>query len=518
MMRAGLTVLWFLMGWTAVGAQTLPVPLPKDLGGAGLPASGAALPPELAALRARYAVSLSTADRAVTGQWMTTMSALEKARAAAGDYEGAARMRVRREESLVLMGTDDGRMTVRLSIKEVTGKGSGLTIGETGGTATLTSNGAFLEWDVSSEFKGWYDIMLTHGVGGRGDHTAEVTPITGPRPPAEKSDSDSSPPVAGGWASIQNLSSLNRNETVLRRQIVSTGGWNAWRRVSMGRMELNGRLARLRLTVEDPTREGVMQFRYLELVPSTPPAPGAKGAAEKLKLARDEFVKDFRSLALTANGKYRAGLDALEQQATRSKDTDTLIRVRNEKDALTNSPEALALSSPSGGSSHSGPIKLEVNNSFNCTVRGDIRPDKDRTALTMLRPAGTATVTWRLLAFNVASGVYQVEIKGRVPVNGGGTGTLAAFGAASAPAGKALGFKIDPVVKPEARGKKLESGESPPAAQRLELDAGHVVIGKGAESLTLTVTGLTHSDGSLMDLRYLTLTRTGDVPPAKPAP
>lgn len=286
----------------------------------------------------------------------------------------------------------------------------------------------------------------------------------------------------------------------------------------MGRMELNGRLARLRLTVEDPTREGVMQFRYLELVPSTPPAPGAKGAAEKLKLARDEFVKDFRSLALTANGKYRAGLDALEQQATRSKDTDTLIRVRNEKDALTNSPEALALSSPSGGSSHSGPIKLEVNNSFNCTVRGDIRPDKDRTALTMLRPAGTATVTWRLLAFNVASGVYQVEIKGRVPVNGGGTGTLAAFGAASAPAGKALGFKIDPVVKPEARGKKLESGESPPAAQRLELDAGHVVIGKGAESLTLTVTGLTHSDGSLMDLRYLTLTRTGDVPPAKPAP
>lgn len=517
MMRAGQTVLWFLLGWTAAVAQTLPVPLPKDLGGAGPPAADAVVPPELAALRARYAVSLSTADRAVTGQWMTTMAALEKARAAAGDYEGAARMRARREESLVLMGTDDGRLTVRLTVKEVTGKGSGLTIGETGGTATLSSNGAFLEWDVSGEFKGWYDIMLTHGVGGgRGDHTAEVTPITGPRPPAERSESDSYPPLAGGWASFQNLSSLNRNETVLRRQIVSTGGWNAWRRVSLGRMELNGRLARLRLTVEDPAKEGVMQFRQLELVPST--APGAKGAAEKLKLARDEFVKDFRNLAVAANRKYRAGLDALELQATRSKDTDTLIHVRNEKDALTNSPEALALSSPSGGASRSAPIKLEVTNSFNCTVRGEIRPDKDRTALTMLRPVGSATITWRLLAFNVGSGVYQVEIKGRVPVNGGGTGTLAAFGASSTPAGKALGFKIDPVVKPEARGKKLESGESPPSAQGLALDAGHVVIGKGAETLTLTVTGLTHSDGSLMDLRSLTLTRTGDVPPVKPAP
>ena len=517
-MRARLTVQWFLLGWTAAGAQTLPVPLPKDLGGAGSPASDAALPPELAALRARYAVSLSTADRAVTGQWMTSMATLEKARAAAGDYEGAARMRVRREESLVLMGTDDGRMTVQLTTKEVTGKGSGLTIGETGGTATLTSNGAFLEWDVSGDFKGWYDIILTHGVNGRGDHTAKVTPLTGPRPPAEKSESDSSPPVAGGWASFQNLSSLNRNETVLRREIVSTGGWNAWRRVSLGRMEINGRLARLRLTAEDPAKEGVMQFRQLELLPSTPPAPGAKGAAEKLKLARDEFVKDFRSLALAASRKYRTGLDALELQATRSKDSDTLIQVRSEKDALTTSPEALALNSSSGDSSRSAPIKLEVTNSFNFTVRGEIRPDKDRTALTMLRPVGTATVTWRLLAFNIGSGDYQVEIKGRVPVNGGGTGTLAAFGASSTPAGKALGFKIDPVVKPEARGRKLPPEESPPSAQRLELDAGHIIIGKGAETLTLTVTGLTHSDGSLMDLRYLTLTRTGDVPPAKPAP
>ncbi len=515
-MRAALPFLSLALFGVIVAAQT--PPLPGDPGGANSLATDPAVPPRLASLRAHYSVSLGTADRAVTGQWMTSLAELEKSRAAAGDYEGAARARARREETLTLMGTGDGRIPVKLTVRELTSKGSGLTIGEAAASATLSSNGAFLEWDVSGDFKGWYQIMLTHAVGGRGDHTAEVTPITGPRPPLNKSDPDYKVPLAGGWACLQNVSPLSRNETVLRREIVSTGGWNAWRGVNLGRMEINGKLARLRLTVEDAAKEGVMHFRHLELIPSTLPSPGAKGAADKLALARDAFVKDFRSQALEASRKYLAGLDLLEQQAIRSKDTDALVRVRNEKQALAKSPELLAFSAADDSAGSSAAIKLDVGNSFNCTVRGEIRPDKERTALTGLRPANTATVTWRLLAFNVGSGTYQVGIKGRVPVNGGGTATLAAFGVSNAPAGPALKITIVPVVKPEARNNKPETGVEPPAAKELELEAGVLVIGKGAESLVLTVTGLTHADGSLMDLSNITLIRTGEVAPPKKTP
>ena len=512
MMRVALTFLSLTLFGTMAAAQTPPT------SGASSLAIAPAVPPGLAALRAHYSVSLGTADRAVTGQWRTSLAALEKSRAVAGDYEGAARARARREETLSLMGTDDGRIPVRLTVSEITSKGSGLTIGEAAAIATLSGNGAFLEWDISGDFKGWYEVMLTHAVGGRGDHTAEVTSTTGPRPPLNKNDPDYHAPLAGGWASFQNVSTLSRNEMVLRREIVSTGGWNAWRGVNLGRLEINGRLARLRLTVEDAAKEGVMHFRHLELVPSTPPAQGMKGSADKLAQARDAFVKDFRTQALAASRKYRAGLDLLEQQATRSKDTDAVVRVRNEKDALAKSPEMLALAAVDAVAVSPAAIKLDVGNSFNCTVRGDIRPDKERTALTGLRPANTATVTWRLLAFNVGSGTYQVGIKGRVPVNGGGFATLAAFGASSAAAGPVLRITIAPVVKPDARNNKPEAGVEPPTAQALELEVGELVISKGAESLVLTVTGLTHPDGSLMDLSQITLTRTGEVLPAKTPP
>jgi len=77
---------------------------------------------------------------------------------------------------------------------------------------------------------------------------------------------------------------------------------------------------------------------------------------------------------------------------------------------------------------------------------------------------------------------------------------------------------VDPVEQPDTKGKQREDAGEPAVARRVELEAGKLVIGKGAETLVLTVTGLTHPDGSLMDLSHLTLTRTGDVPAAKTTP
>lgn len=508
---------------TGIPATAQEPALPKEIAGLNAPADAPqpADPDALLALRAKYVESISSAERAAHGQWAAQLASLESTRAAAGDYTGADRARARKEAALAISGTDDGRLSVRLGTAEVTGKGSGLTTNAS--TATLSSSGAFLEWERAGDFKGWYEVRLTHAVQGSGDYSSETTPIVGPLPAdrrSKKASADNPLPSAGGWVSFQNISSLTRSDNVLRRELLSTGGWNAWTTVSLGKLEINGRLARFRLTADEAYSSGLMHFRHLELVPSPPPNASSAEGESRLTRARETFDKTFRQQTTAATNRFRDGLNALEQQALRAKDTDLVVRVKNEKALLAQSPEKLALSSEEDFIGSGGPIKLTVDNSFSCQYRGETRFDNKSNRLIALRPAGSASVTWRLAAFNVGSGVYAVKVKGKVPVTGGGTATLAAFAAANAPAGNTLKFEVKPVVKPEERNKKPpeDSDYYPPQPQHVELEAGSVTIRKGAETLTLSVAGLVHNDGSLLDISSLTLTRTGDVPPPAKSP
>lgn len=487
-----------------------------------LAAAQTAPPGELTALRDHMSASFNVADRTVTSQWLTGLAELEKARAAAGDYEGAQRARLRREQALATAGSDDGRAAILLAARNVTGKGTGLIVSENKLTTTFGTNGAFMEWDLTGDFKGWYEIMLTHGVLGGTDHSADIQPVTGPIPAALRKQKDaltSEAPAAGGWVSFQNMSSLGGGNILLHREIVSTGGWNAWRTVTLGRIQIApSRLAKFRLTGEDVAGKGLMQFKQLELVPVSEPAAAAAGGETRLTAGRQWFEKEFRTGIAASASTYKTALTALEQQAIRTKDSDLLFRVREEVKRLAASPDKLALSSNEDLASSPGGITLAVGNSFGCQYRGDITLDTGKTFLTKLKPAGAASVTWRLSAFNIGSGAYDVTINCRVPVNGGGSATLAAFGESSAPAGKALAFDVKPVVKPEDRNKPIASGDDPPTAQKRTEEPGRIVINKGAQTLILTINGLTHGDGWLMDLTSITLTRTGDVPAEKKTP
>ncbi|HWB05651.1 MAG TPA: hypothetical protein VG796_21710 [Verrucomicrobiales bacterium] len=504
------------------GAQTPAPPSPS-----GGPASSAAerpqtpAPPALAALRARYAESIVSADCAAISQWLPALAALEKTRATAEDYEGADAVRRRAEQALAVAGTDDGRIPIRLSSRDIAGKGSGLKVDDSAGIITISSGGAFLDWEVSGEIKGWYEARLTHAVAGRKDRTAEITPFTGPLT-QERRNRKSGPDDSGaqsGWISFQNVSNLNRDELVLRREIVSTGGSHEWVTVPLGRLEIPGRLAKFRL-VNDEAGSNPLRFRSLELVPVPAPATGEDGAA-RLAKAREVFNREFRIQTQASNNHYRDSLTQQELQARRANDTDTQVRLRDEKERLAKTPEQLALGEAGESGSRNTPIVMDVapsSASFKFSYRGDITPDSTRTGLTKLRPANSASITWKLAACHVGSGVYSVEIKGRVPLNGGGTATLAATGPGGAAFGKPLNIEVKPVVS-SSKPKKAESGsEAAPGPENRTLQAGSVAIGKGAESLTLTVTGLTHSDGWLMDLQQLTLTRTGDAPAAKTTP
>jgi hypothetical protein len=182
------------------------------------------------------------------------------------------------------------------------------------------------------------------------------------------------------------------------------------------------------------------------------------------------------------------------------------VRLRNEKARLASAPEQLAL----GEVGTIGPVTLDLAASFKCFWSGEIGHDSKRTGLTKLRPANSASIIWKLAACNVRSGVYTVEIKGRVPVNGGGTATLAASGSSS---GKPLDILVKPVTISLTKPKKTDSAADTPTAESRTLQPGSITIGKGAETLTLAVTGLTHPDsGWLMDISQITLTRTGEAP------
>jgi hypothetical protein len=475
------------------------------------------LHPAVAAVRARLGQSLAVADRTVTFQWLSSLTELERRRASAGDYEGAQRVRLRGEQALAAAGTDDGRSSVPLLVGDSTNKGTGLSVNESQTTAEFRTKGAFLEWDMTGAFGGWYEVMLTHGVMGGKDQTAEISPVIGPIP-KHREDSDSEAAPTGGWVAFQNMSNLGA-ATVLRREIVSTGGWNSWRTVSLGRIQMpDSRLAKFRLTGEEVAKRGLMHFRQLELIPVSAPASAAVAGEDKLTGARVVFEKEFRSRVSVNSTGYRSALASLEQQAIRTKDNDLLYRVREEVKRLAETPEKLALSSDAELAALPAKFKLTVGDSFSCQRRGDIKLDSGSSTLTQLRPAGTAAIIWRLSAFNVVSGVYEVEIDCRVPLNGGGGASLGAFGAANAPAGPALKFDVKPVVLPENKNKPLASGEPAPSAEKRTEEPGKIIIGKNAESLILSINSLVHSNGSLMDITSLKLTRIGDVPPEKKGP
>jgi hypothetical protein len=275
-------------------------------------------------------------------------------------------------------------------------------------------------------------------------------------------------------------------------------------------MELSGNLAKFRLTAREAYRSGLMNFRSLELVPAS--APLTSTGERDLEAARKTFSNAFRQGTADANKTYR---ESLQRMAAAQKDADLLVRIRREMARLEESPEKLAFSSDEDDGT-GGNIVLRPGSGLNWKLRGEVRLDTGvpNGMFTTLRPAPTASISWRLAAWNVPSGSYSIVIKGRVPLTGGGSAELTAAGPGGV-SDKAVEVKIDPVVPPGEKGRKPEDGSSPPQAEWRTLEPVQVVIPRGSEYLTLTVSKLTHADGSLMDITSLTLTRTGDVPVPK---
>jgi hypothetical protein len=284
--------------------------------------------------------------------------------------------------------------------------------------------------------------------------------------------------------------------------VEGTGGWNLYETVTIGRLSLSSGPVRLRLVAEKAAAEGLMNLARVELVPVTGPVAveQADVLPEALVKAREGFLKAFGERARGATERYRKELAVLEAAFEKAKDSDGVARVKQERARVAGEPDPGMLSG--GDAAPARTVVMGVGDPLGCSWRGECRLSNTKDVLGGLRPAGGAAVLWKLRAYGVPTGTWDVKIKARVGALGGGTAELQLLGAGGVVLGDPVAVEVEPVQTPEDRD---DEGAEVPGAESRTIEAGRMKIPKQAETLILRVNGLTHADGTLFDLKAVEL-------------
>ncbi|MDB6136409.1 MAG: hypothetical protein JWM59_4652 [Verrucomicrobiales bacterium] len=485
-------------GLTAAGLSVI--------SGAQAPAPASPLkdPSALTALRQRYRSVLTDTGKAAQERWLTVLNALEKQRITAGDLTGAARVR---EKMLSLRGgarpngmPDTGSgygSRSPLQLRSDQARMIGAVEHSEPGKPNLRFKraGGALEWQLPNAASGFYEVRLTFGTLGPGNENDQPDPLQKPsagpppfRPPGGGPEGvvPPGPPLprrnnAGGGIVEFRMVSPGTGPSVLHRTIRPTGGWEVYQTLSLGVVEIAGPRAVISLRALDCQPMGLMDFRGLELLPTTARPPLSN---IELTHLREVYQRQFAEQTRTLNAKYLKSLTDLEARIPLTKDTDTLAQLRQEKKRL----------EQGSGDSLLTPItfRLPVNDSLATTIRGEARLTSQKDYLIRLRPAGSCEIIWKLTKLGIPPGTYDVELECRLSPETGGTASLFSTGGggsatpdASLPISVASGGEggIATIIRP-----------------------GRVTIGKGSDHLLLRVNSLAKSDGSLCDLKGLRLT------------
>ena len=501
--------------WVALGAALM-----GSAAAAELPSE----PTALSLLRQRYEALMLEAEGPPRGRWLASLEALERQKAAAGDYGAAAALRERR---LGTPGTSGGAAEAERRPIVLRGAGAKLV----GGVEFLDAKkevgrfrrqGALMEWELPGQVPGWYEVRLVCGVMGAADENGAEgeaqAPSAAPSPSAAPAASGAGEARAGGVVEFREVTNLSEAGSVLRRALRSTGGWTKARALSLGTVELDRHFVKFSLRGAEVLPGGLMDFLRVELVPVARPGEvggGADGGAKALGRLREVYLKEFAELGKAMNAKYLKELVDLEMAAGREQDNETLALVRQEKKRLER-----------GGEESGGEHVLPVAEKLYLLLSGEARLNNQGDYLTHLRPAGSCEITWKLAGLGVASGTYAVEVECRMGAGQGGRAVLYATGATGAgmEPGEPLEIVVEgqkvaeapkPVVVPGAAKRKADP---PPPSVASRLSPGKIVIPKGSQYLSLRVESLAVADGSLFDLKSVRLSPVEPSPVSPKAP
>ena len=455
----------------------------------------------LTALRQRYQTLLTDAEGPARARWLAALEAQEKQRTAAGDFEGASRIRERRLE-LLPGKTPAARQPVVLlpaNVRTATAVDFPDAKKEVG---RFRRTGALMEWELPGQLPGLYQVNLVCGVMGTNDQNDMTDPYQNPAVPLPvRVAGVVADTAAGGVIEFRKITSLKEGGALLRRSVRSTGGWARERTLNLGQVELDSKIVKFSLRAVDALPAGLMDFRRIELVPAGAGVAAADaGGLRELARLQEVYQKQFAEQTRGLTTKYLKGLGDLEVQAARNRDNDMVALVRQEKQRLAQGEAISTASTP-----NLFPRILPVTEKLFMLVKGEARLTSQGDYLTRMRPAIGCEITWKLAGLGVASGTYTVEVECRLTPDHGGTAVLSAATPGGSP-GPALEVKIaDPDFAPEAIVAKRKPDGTPGTSKLSTFTAGQITIPRGSEFLKLQVTSLLVPDGALCDLKSLRL-------------
>ena len=471
-------------------------------------AAAAAEPVELLTLRESFLADARERSAAAEASWRLGMETLEKQRAAAGDYEGAIRVRKALSERLDAGASPAARIAGAgsLSLNPATAlQGGGAEFTDVRKTSLrLKRPGSNAVWTLTSPPAGVYEVRLTYGA--PGENPATPAGEANGTPEIWRAEAEAWKPggaesaKAGGVAEFRRVTNIQSDQTPLVRVIRPTGGWGNPVTLPMGPVELDGRTVRFSLKALSAEAAGLMDLQAVELVPAALAGVSAADPADTREFLRlkEIFERQAAEKTKTLTRKYLSALQEMESRFSRGKDTAGLAEARQER---------LGLEKGGTENAQEGEgVTLPVADPLNMTLRGEVKLSSQRDFLTKFRPAGTCEIRWKLPALGIGPGSYEVTLEVRLTPGSGEGGTAVLFSASPA-AGNGPELPLS-VEGPPAAGTPRQKD-----AVRRTLRPGRITVSKGSEELVLRVLTLARADGSLFDLESVRLLPSEESPP-----
>lgn len=291
-------------------------------------------PPELVQYRAKFEQELAERLEPARTAYAKALKDLETQRAAAEDYEGAARAQRKRSTVEGIVSADSAGISSEISgaieVELARGRRSGSSISYDSKRGALTGferAGQHITWETMKVTPGLYSVLVTYGC------AAEATG----RERDDKGKWKDTKVATGGSFTFEEATNLTTGEDrVLRHTVYPTDGWDKLVTRNIGRLNLTGTTSTLKLTALEPAPGGIMHLRRLRLLPVS--ATAADNPENPLVKLRTQYQTKANELAADTISAQIARLKAMEESfATQERLRDALTvkgkRVELEKQA-----------------------------------------------------------------------------------------------------------------------------------------------------------------------------------------
>ncbi len=303
------------------------------------PASGG-LAGELARAKAEADRAVEVAAKSSVESYLLALRLVEKQRAEAGDYEGAARARdqAAQVEKPAASPASAGPASA------VPRGGIVLAAAAARTNAGATTNRALdliefnkpdctAQWELLKFEPGVYEIWMTYS----------LAPLV---PPAKALTSDGSPAPyikTGGVVDVGEVSALRQDLPLPKVEpLIPTGSWETFARLNLGTAEFKSKSLSLRVLAREAREGGLMRLRRVELIPAAAiaaepvPVKPAEATPVKATLAslRGEAGKSIGASMLQVRKTYETKLEAMLAELAAAGNTDAAALVKAERDRV----------------------------------------------------------------------------------------------------------------------------------------------------------------------------------------